>query len=662
MLAEVAKIVRGLSVDAIERANSGHPGLPLGCADIGAVLFGKILKYDPEKPDWFDRDRFVLSAGHGSIMLYVLLYLSGYNLTLEDIMNFRQIGFKTPGHPEYGVTPGVEVTTGPLGQGFANGVGMALAERILAEKFNKNDIRIIDHYTYVLVSDGCMMEGITSEAASLAGHWGLEKLIVIYDQNLVSLAGNTDLIFTESVAQRFHAYNWRVIDNIDGHDLEEIYDALKKAREKRGQPVLIITRTHIGFGAPSKQDSFLAHGSPLGQIETEGLKRNIGLPVNEKFYISDEVKDFFQNRRSELKKLREEWEDRYQNWSRKFPAERRQLDDAIGLIIPEKPEFRKIIFTEDIATRKSSGEILNIIAGEIPYIVGGSADLSPSTMTYLKKFPEVQKGKYNSRNIRYGVREHAMGAICNGLILHRGIRPYCSTFLVFSDYMRPAIRLAALMKLPVIFIFTHDSVYVGEDGPTHQPIEQLESLRIIPGLQVIRPADSEEVKAAWTTILEKKDGPTVLVLSRQKLPLLEKYQEIKDISKGAYIVYYGEENPDITVSATGSEVHTALQLMDCLKEYGLTCRVVSVPDRESFARQDYTYKDGILNLKRSLQIVIEAATGQGWYEVIPGLSLGIFIRSFGKSGPGEQVAALSGLDPKKISKMVLERYKLEKNN
>lgn len=659
MLAEVAKTIRGLSVDAIEKANSGHPGLPLGCADLGAVLFGEILKHDPEKPDWLDRDRFILSAGHGSMLLYALLHLSGYDITIEDIMNFRQIGSKTPGHPEYGITPGVEVTSGPLGQGFANGVGMALAEKILADKFNEEDFDIINHYTYVLASDGCMMEGITSEAASLAGHWGLEKLIVIYDKNQISLAGRTDLIFTESVADRFRAYNWRVIDNVNGHDFDELKTALIKAREKSDKPVIIIVQTHIGYGAPTKQDSHTAHGAPLGKEEVAGLKRNLGLPADRPFYISDETREYFQNRKTELKVLKKQWDEKFALWSKNFPEKRIQLDESIDLKIPEKMEFWRMDLAEKIATRSSSGEILNKIAQEVPYIIGGSADLSPSTMTYLKNFSELQKNSYNGRNIRFGVREHAMGAICNGLALHKGIRPYCSTFLVFSDYMRPSIRLTAIMNLPVIFIFTHDSVYVGEDGATHQPVEQLESLRIIPNLQVIRPADNDEVKVAWQNILEKKEGPSVLILTRQKLSSLSKYQSIRDISRGGYIVYEGSNNPGVVISASGSEVETALQVKDILEGEHIPCRVVSIPDRETFALQDLKYKESILNLGKSFQVVIEAATGQGWYEVIPGLSMGIFIRRFGESGPGDQVAALLGLEPGKIARLILERYKSE---
>ena len=661
MLNQVAKIIRGLSVDAIEIANSGHPGLPLGCAEIGSVLFAEIMKYDPKEPDWPDRDRFILSAGHGSIFLYVLLHLSGYAVTLEDIKNFRQIGSITPGHPEYGYTPGVEVTSGPLGQGLANGVGMALAEKMMAKKFNTEQYNIVDHYTYVLASDGCMMEGITSEAASLAGHWGLEKLVVIYDQNRISLASGTDLTFTESVADRYRAYNWRVIENVNGHDIDEVRAALTKAREKNNnKPILIIARTHIGYGAPTKQDSYTAHGAPLGKEEVEGLKKNIGLPIDVPFYISDEVKTYFKQKKAELGQNREKWEEDFVSWSEEFPEKKKEWEDGIYLKVPDKLDFCDVNFNEKIATRSASGIVLGKIAEKIPYIIGGSADLSPSTKTYLNEFPEVQKGSFNARNIRFGVREHAMGAICNGISLHKGFRPYCSTFLIFSDYMRPTIRLAAMMNLPVVYIFTHDSIYVGEDGPTHQPIEQVESLRLIPNLKVIRPADSEEVKVAWQVILERKEGPTALILSRQNLPQLKPMLDVSVFRKGGYIVYDSNNKPDIVISASGSEVQTALQVKEILTENNISCRVVSIPDLEAFNSQDKAYREKLLNSgKNSIQVAIEAATGQSWYEVIPQLSLGIFIRRFGKSGPGNEVARNLGFDAEKISNKIIEKISLK---
>ena len=655
MLKEVAKIIRGLSVDAIEKANSGHPGLPLGCAEIGAVLFGEIMRYDAKRPDWADRDRFILSAGHGSMLLYALLHLAGYDVTMKDLQNFRQLGSSTPGHPEYGYTPGVDATTGPLGQGLANAVGMALTEKILAAKFNTENYNIIDHYTYALASDGCMMEGITSEAASLAGHWGLEKLVVIYDQNCISLACGTDLSFTESVADRYRAYNWQVIENVDGHNIDELKAAFMKAKEKNNKPVLIIARTHIGYGAPTKQDSHTAHGAPLGREEVDGLKKNIGLPLDKPFYISEEVKEYFKEKEKDLRQKREKWEEKFEKWAKELPEKKKEWDRGINLEVPAGDEFSQLEFTEKVATRSASGKILNKIAEKIDYIIGGSADLSPSTKTYLDKFPEVQKDCFEARNIRFGVREHAMGAICNGISLHKGLRPYCSTFLIFSDYMRHTIRLAAMMKQPVIYIFTHDSIYVGEDGPTHQPIEQLESLRVIPNLKVIRPADSEEVKAAWNLILERKDGPTALILSRQNLPRLKENLTLEDFRKGGYIVYDSNDNPDVVISASGSEVHTGLQVKDLLLEKNISCRVVSVPDLEAFKSQDKVYRENVLNSdNNSTQVVIEAATGHSWYEAIPQLSLGVFIHRFGESGPGDEVAQYLGFDAEKIANKIFE--------
>ena len=655
MLKEVAKIIRGLSVDAIEKANSGHPGLPLGCAEIGAVLFGEIMRYDAKRPDWADRDRFILSAGHGSMLLYALLHLAGYDVTMKDLQNFRQLGSSTPGHPEYGYTPGVESTTGPLGQGLANAVGMALTEKVLAAKFNTENYNIIDHYTYALASDGCMMEGITSEAASLAGHWGLEKLVVIYDQNCISLACGTDLSFTESVADRYRAYNWQVIENVDGHNIDELRAAFMKAKEKNSKPVLIMARTHIGYGAPTKQDSHTAHGAPLGKEEVDGLKKNIGLPLDKPFYISEEVKVFFEKKERDSGQKREKWEEKFKRWAEEFPEKKKEWDRGIKLEVPAGYDFSELEFTEKVATRSTSGKILNKIAEKIDYIIGGSADLSPSTKTYLDKFPEIQKDCFEARNIRFGVREHAMGAICNGISLHKGLRPYCSTFLIFSDYMRHTIRLAAMMKQPVIYIFTHDSIYVGEDGPTHQPIEQLESLRVIPNLKVIRPADSEEVKAAWNLILERKDGPTALILSRQNLPRLKENLTLEDFRKGGYIVYDSNDNPDVVISASGSEVHTGLQVKDLLLEKNISCRVVSVPDLEAFKSQDKVYRENVLNSdNNSTQVVIEAATGHSWYEAIPQLSLGVFIHRFGESGPGDEVAQYLGFDAEKIANKIFE--------
>ncbi|HBY57638.1 MAG TPA: transketolase [Candidatus Atribacteria bacterium] len=658
MFYKIANTVRGLAIDMIENANSGHPGLPLGCAEIGAILFGDVLKYDPSTPDWPDRDRFVLSAGHGSSWLYSLLHLSGYDLSLEDLKKFRQLNTRTPGHPEYGETPGVEVTTGPLGQGFANAVGMALAEKMLAARYNKGDCKIVDHYTYTLLGDGCMMEGIVSEAASLAGHLGLGKLIAIYDDNGVCLAGETRATFTESVAYRFRAYNWKVIDHINGHSVEEIKAAIIKAKETEDKPTLIIAKTHIGYGAPTKQDSSSCHGAPLGEEEVKGLKKNLGLPLEEKFYIPTEVKDFFANRKKQLIKKREEWEDTLTRWGRKYPELKEEWNKALNLAIPQDLELESLEIKSPLATRVASSIVLNKIADKIPYLIGGSADLAPSTKAYLDKYQEVQKGSFEGRNIRFGVREHAMGAITNGIAAHQGFRPYCSTFFVFSDYMRPAIRMAALMKLPVIYIFTHDSIFVGEDGPTHQPVEQLESLRTIPNLKVIRPADEEETILAWKEIVKKTDGPVALVLSRQNLPHLEKHRGTKEFSRGGYIISHQEkEVPQVVLLASGSEVSIATNINLILKVNGITGRVVSIPDREEFLRQEKEYIDEVLGPKDALRVVIEANTGQGWYQLLGDSYYTVFMKSFGKSAPAQQLAEYFDFTPEKIAQNIIQQCK-----
>jgi len=651
---KIANIVRGLAVDAIEKAHSGHPGLPLGCAEIGAVLFGNILKYNPSTPDWPDRDRFVLSAGHGSMWLYSLLYLSGYDISLEDLKKFRQLNSKTPGHPEYGETPGVEVTTGPLGQGFANAVGMALAEKMLATRFNTEGYKIVDHYTYTLLSDGCMMEGITSEAASMAGHLGLEKLIAIYDDNKICLAGETKATFTESVADRFKAYNWQVIENVDGHKVKEIKDALLEAKKSKNKPTLIIARTHIGYGAPTKQNSSSCHGSPLGEEEVRGLKKSLGLPLDEKFYVSAEVREFFENRKKELIKKREEWQNIFEEWTKKSPPLRKKWDEALHLVLPPDLELESLEIKSPVATRVASSIVLNKLADEIPYLIGGSADLAPSTKAYLDKYKDIQKGSFDGRNIRFGVREHAMGAIVNGIAVHKGFRPYCSTFFVFSDYMRPAIRMAALMKLPVIYIFTHDSIFVGEDGPTHQPVEQLESLRTIPNLKIIRPADEEETKLAWREILKKTEEPTALILSRQDLPHLEKSRGVKEFARGGYIISHQEkEVPQVVLMASGSEVSIALKVSLILKVNGIASRIVSIPDREEFLRQEKKYLEEVLGPGDALRVVIEANTGQGWYQLLNNSYYTVFMKSFGKSAPAQQLADYFGFTPEKIANDII---------
>jgi len=646
LLKEVANTVRGLSADIVEKANSGHPGMPIGCADIGALLFGEVMNLDASKSDWPDRDRFVLSAGHGSAFLYSFLHLKGYDISMEDLKNFRQLHSKTPGHPEFGETDGVETTTGPLGQGFANAVGMALAEKMMAAKYNTDQHTIVDHYTYTIMGDGCMMEGITSEAASLAGHLGLDKLIAIYDDNEISIAGNTNLAFTESVADRFKAYGWQVIENVDGHNIDQVREALDQAKSDKDRPTVIMAKTHIALGAPTKQDTADAHGAPLGEEEIKGLKEKFGLPVDKKFYISDEVKEFFRSRAAEMQDQRIEWEKEFKAWAEANPELKKQWEQAMSLKLPVdlKEEIMDLEIEAPIATRKSAGAALAKAFEIVPYLVGGSADLAPSTKTYNGEYGEVQKGDYSGRNLRFGVREHAMGAVVNGISLHQGFRPFAATFLVFSDYMRPAIRLAALMKQPVIYVFTHDSIFVGEDGPTHQPVEHVEALRIIPGLKVLRPGDEEEAKAAWVEALETTDQPTALILTRQNLEHIQKYQGLDNFNNGGYFVSSPEE-ADTMIFASGSEVNLAEESAKLLAEKGIKAAVVSVPERRKFEK--YAAEHKLPEVK--LRVAIEAGVTDGWYRLVGRDGLVIGLDRFGLSGKGEEVGEELGFKAEKVA-------------
>lgn len=646
MLKKVANTVRGLSADIVEKANSGHPGMPIGCADIGSLLFGELMNLDASREDWPNRDRFVLSAGHGSAFLYTFLHLSGYEISMDDLKNFRQLHSITPGHPEYGETPGVETTTGPLGQGFANAVGMAATEKMLAARYNTDQHKIVDHFTYTILGDGCMMEGISSEAASLAGHLGLEKLIAIYDDNDISIAGSTELAFTESVAERFKAFGWQVIEDVDGHNIEEVREAVKQAKLDKERPSLILAKTHIALGAPTKQDSASAHGAPLGEDEITALKENFGLPTDKKFYVPDEVKEFFRTRAAEMQDKRLEWEKEFEEWAASNPELKKAWDNAHSLKLPAdlKEEIMNLEIETPIATRKAAGAVLKKAADMIPYIVGGSADLAPSTKTYLEKYEEIQKNNFKGRNFRFGVREHAMGAVVNGISLHGGLRPFAATFLVFSDYMRPAIRLAALMKQPVVYVFTHDSVFVGEDGPTHQPIEHVESLRNIPGLKVLRPADDEEAKAAWLEALETEDQPTALILTRQNLPHINKYQGIKEFNQGAYFVS-SPDHADIIIFASGSEVSLAVDTAQELEERDIKAAVMSVPERQKFEK--HLADKNLPDVK--LKVAIEAGVTSGWYRLVGSDGLVIGLDRFGLSGVGSEVGKDLGFDPEKAA-------------
>ena len=563
--------IRTLSMDAVQKANSGHPGAPMGMAPAAYALWTKVMNHAPEKPDWLDRDRFVLSAGHASMLLYSLLYLTGYPLSLEDIQAFRQWGSKTPGHPEYGHTPGVETTTGPLGQGITNAVGMAMAERHLAAVYNKPGYDIVDHYTYVMCGDGDLMEGIASEAASLAGHLGLGRLICLYDDNDISIEGSTDITFTEDVPMRFSAYGWQVLSVEDGNDVPAIVTAIEKAQEDSARPTLIVVKTHIAHGSPNKQDTSDAHGAPLGEEEIRLTKECLLFPGDKTFCIPDQALAECRKCVEAGREKESRWQQLFKKYSKDHPELADRYINAVSGFLPEDWDKDMPVFTAEdgpIATRAASGKALNAAAAVIPNLVGGSADLAPSNKTFLDGADVFQKDAYAGRNIRFGVREHAMGGVMNGMFLHHGLRPYGGTFAVFADYMRPSIRLAALMKLGVIYVLTHDSIAVGEDGPTHQPVEHTASLRIIPGLTVIRPADANETTEAWKMAVKSTGGPVALILSRQKLPVLDAEVTRGGVEKGAYILSDPEGQPDMILLATGSEVHLALSAQDALKEKG----------------------------------------------------------------------------------------------
>ncbi|MFC2138937.1 transketolase, partial [Bacteroidota bacterium] len=588
--------IRTLSMDAVQKANSGHPGAPMGLAAAAYVLWTKAMKHNPKNPNWHDRDRFVLSGGHASILLYILLHLAGYDVSMEDIKQFRQWESKTPGHPEYRHTPGVETTTGPLGQGFTNAVGMAMAERHLAARFNQQpgDV-IVNHYTYVVCGEGDIMEGITHEAASWAGHLGLGKLICLYDENKITIEGSTDIAFTENVAQRFAAYGWQVLKVADANtDLDGIEQALNAAKAETQKPTIIILSTQIAYGSPNKQGTADAHGAPLGEKEIALTKARLGLP-NKSFYVPDEVRDHFQKCVDRGVVAENAWKKGMRAYKMEFLKLYQQYINTLNGYLPRHWDKAVPVFKpgDPIATRAASGMVLNAIAEHVPTLMGGSADLAPSNKTYITSADEFQKDCYGGRNLRPGVREHALAAVMSGMFLHGGIRPYGGTFLVFADYMRPAIRMAAMMKLPLIFIFTHDSIAVGEDGPTHQPIEHLASLRTIPNLTVIRPADATETAEAWRQAIKTTDGPVALILSRQKLPVLNNDQSSQGVSKGAYILDDCDGKPDIILIATGSEVHICRKAKEILSEKGVAARVVSMPSWELFESNSTGYKNTV---------------------------------------------------------------------
>jgi transketolase len=662
--------IRILSADAVQHANSGHPGMPMGAAAMAYTLWTKHMKYNPQNPAWADRDRFLLSAGHGSMLLYSLLYLTGYDLPLDQIKRFRQWDSMTPGHPERGHTPGVEVATGPLGQGFGNAVGMAIAEQWLAARFNQPDHSIVDHYTYCICGDGDLMEGVTNEAASLAGHLQLGRLIVLYDQNRITLAGGTDLCFTEDVGKRFEALGWQTIHIEDGNDTAAVSKAIDEAKAETKKPSLLLVRTHIGFGSPKKHDNFSSHGSPLGEEELLATKEALGWPSEEKFYIPEEAVEHFRQQLSKGRSAQKEWESRLNAYKAAYPKEAAEFEMFTAGKLPadfaaDVPKWKA--GDKAIATRAAGGQVINALANRIGNLMGGSADLNPSTNTGLKGMGDFQPAiegasnlgavggewNYAGRNVAFGVREHAMAAAVNGMAAHGGVLPFGATFLVFSDYMKPSIRLSALSKLRAIWVFTHDSIGVGEDGPTHEPIEQLAGLRAIPCLNVMRPADATETAEAWT-FAAAHDGPTLFAFSRQNLPHLDRSTAVGDVTKGAYILSEAEGGkPDVILIGAGSEVSLCAGAQKKLKDYGVNARVVSMPSMNLFEDQDEKYRESVLPKAIRARVTVEAGSTFGWdrWAGSDGITLGI--SRFGASAPGEEVMQRLGFRVENVTAAAL---------
>lgn len=630
--------IRFLSADGVQKANSGHPGLPMGTAAIAYTIFTRHLKFDPKDPAWPDRDRFILSGGHGSMLLYTMLYLTGYDVSLEDLKQFRQWGSITPGHPEAGMTPGVETTTGPLGQGFANGVGMAVAEAHLAAAYNRPDNKLIDHYVYAIVTDGDLMEGVASEAASLAGHLRLGKLIYLYDDNKITIDGSTDLAFTEDREKRFQAYGWHTLRVNDGNDIEEIDKAIQLAKADP-RPSLILCKTIIGYGLPNRQGTSKAHGEPPGMEELNAAKTNANWPLEPMFYVPEDALSLFRTAGEKGTENHLTWNKQLASYKKSFPETASEFERRFSGKLPQDyPSFFPVFPADEkgMASRSASLKVINAIAPKLPELFGGSADLAPSNNTWMQDVPAFQAATPEGRNFHFGVREHGMGAVVNGIAWHGGFRPYGATFLVFTDYMRPAIRVAALSHLPSIWVMTHDSIGLGEDGPTHQPVEHITSLRAIPNLTVIRPCDANEVSEAWKTAIERKNGPTLLALSRQNLPTLDRslLAPASGLSRGAYVLAdMGGERTQIILMASGSEVALALAAASRLASKGLNVRVVSFPSWELFEAQDSTYQNSVLPPSVELRLSIEAGIPQGWEKWVGSKGKIIGIDRFGASAP-----------------------------
>lgn len=648
--------IRILSADAIEKAQSGHPGLPLGAAAIGYEIWANHLRHDPTDPTWANRDRFVLSGGHGSMLLYSLLHLFGYEgMDTEQLKSFRQLDSLTPGHPEYGHTVGVEATTGPLGQGMSMAVGMALAERHLAAVFNRPDYPVVDHYTYVLGGDGCLMEGISSEAFSLAGELGLDKLIVLYDSNNICIEGSTDGVFTENISERMEAFGFHTFTVNDGNDPDEIESAIYKAKADTDRPSFIMIKTEIGYGCPAKQGSASAHGEPLGAENVTALRKQLSWPSETAFEVPDEVYAHYKEKTLRCLEAHDEWNELFEAYSKEFPKLKEKWDAYHNGIVPDElfssDEYNAVPEKAE-ATRSSSGIILNLIKDAVPNLIGGSADLAPSNKTYMKDAGDLSRDDYSGRNIRFGVREAAMAGISNGIALHGGLRAFCATFFVFSDYVKPMARLSALMKLPVTYVFTHDSIGVGEDGPTHEPIEQLAMLRAMPGMSVIRPCDRRETAAAWKYAITTPDEPVALVLTRQNL--VQQDNSVADISKGAYVISGGDKDPDVILIGTGSEVALCMDAAGELEAEGISVRVVSMPCMELFERQSAEYKESVLPDACRKRISVEALSSYGWgrYTGLDGRN--ISIDAFGASAPAAQLFERFGFTVENVKAAVKE--------
>jgi len=647
--------IRFLAVDAVQKANAGHPGLPMGCAPIAYFLYEKEMKHNPQNPKWLNRDRFILSAGHGCMLLYSILHLCGYDISIDDLKSFRQWDSITPGHPEFVLTAGVESTTGPLGQGFANAIGMAIAQEYLAAMFNKDDMKILDHYIYGICSDGDLMEGVSHEAASIAGHLKLGKVIFFYDDNNITIEGSTSLTFSEDIQKRFESYNWQTLHINDVNDLEQIDKAIKDAKGETDKPTLIITKTHIGYGSPNKQDTAAAHGSPLGEEEVKLTKKKLKWTGDKTFFIPDEVAEHFSDVKTKGRKIEDDWNKLFYDYKSKYPAEAEQflkiMNNEFGDEWKSKlPSFSDV--SENIATRSASGKVINSIEKELPTFIGGSADLAPSTNTLMKDETDFSATDRSGRNFHFGVREHGMASILNGMAIYGGIIPYGATFLIFSDYLRPAIRLGAISGIKVIYVFTHDSIGLGEDGPTHQPIEHLAAIRAIPKVVVIRPADANETVEAWKAALEHKGSPVALMLTRQKIPVLDRsvLSPAENLNKGAYIIKDCDSEPQMILMATGSEVSITLEAADELNEKGIKTRVLSFPSWELFEMQSEEYKEEVLPSKIKARVSVETGIAQGWDKYVGDYGESISVDKFGASAPFKIIFENYGFSVKNIIK------------